>query len=659
MPIKKFNAVAGISVGDDVIFEVIDDTANVTANNLTVTATTALGDLANVKIDGGSTGYVIRTDGLGNLSWENPADVGVVGNDTEIQFNDGGLFGAVPEFTFNKTSNTLTVTGNISVTDNILRDDKNVTTFFSGTSSPSNPKPGDQWYNTNNDVIYQYIYDGSAYAWIDSSSGFISASIEAVENTIVVRDANASIFGNVVVGNLFTGTLTTNSQPNITSVGALTGLQLTGDLTPTANVTYDLGNTTHRFKDLWLSGQTIQMDGATIEVSNDTIVLTNPAGGQFIVDGSTTQFSSVASTVSTNAQPNITSVGTLLELSIDGGDLTIANANLHITTASKGIFVDNLYHIDGSPWDFQQPSGTDTEIVFNDGGDFGGSADFTFDKTSNTLTVGNNISNTTLSGGDIDTSGDISGNNLSITSLIQSEDGFFSGNIDVSGNISASLGTVTANKGVFYDDTSVTGGNLSLTGGGHFEINGSTIDLVNNQAGVFNTGITDINIGLGANVNLSATGLLTTVNGHLKTNGNLEVTGNLSAGNIQLTGSNVANSTVTNTLTVNNLKVSNILSNRAKITVTSDTVIDSFPINRYRSAKYTIRVASDDGYQAIEVLLVHDDVEAFVTIYGSLSTSGSDMVFLTANLVGTTVSLLATATTTNTNVNMIASYVTD
>jgi len=658
MPIKKFNAVAGISVGDDVIFEVIDDTANVTANNLTVTATTDLGSLANVKIEGGSNGYVIRTDGLGNLSWENPADVGVVGNDTEIQFNDGGLFGAVPEFTFNKSSNTLTVTGNISVTDNILRDNKNVTTFFSGSSSPSNPKPGDQWYNTNNDVIYQYIYDGAAYAWIDSSSGFITASIESVANTIVVRDANASIFSNVVVGNLFTGTLTTSAQPNITSVGALTGLQLTGDLTPTANVTYDLGNTTHRFRDLWLSGQTIQMDGATIEVANNTIVLTNPAGGQFIVDGSTTQFSSVASTVSTNAQPNITSVGTLLELSIDGGDLTIANANLHITTASKGIFVDNLYHIDGSPWDFQQPSGTNTEIVFNDGGDFGGSADFTFDKTSNTLTVGNNISNTTLSGGDIDTSGDISGNNLSITSLIQSEDGFFSGNVDITGNISASLGTVTANKGVFYDDTSVTGGNLSLTGGGHIELNGSTIDLNNNQAGVFNTGITDINIGLGANVTLSESTKLTSVRGNLEAL-NLAVTGNLSAATLTLTSSSTGNANITGTSTINNLKVTNIISNRALITVTSDTTIDTFPINRYRSAKYTIRVGSDDGFQALEALMIHDDTEAYVTVYGSLSSSGYDIVYLTASIASGIVYLKATTTSTNTNVNMIASYVTD
>ena len=121
MPIKKFNAVAGISVGDDVIFEVIDDTANVTANNLSVTATTDLGNLSNVKISGGSSGYVIRTDGQGNLSWENPADVGVVGNDTEIQFNDGGTIGGSDKLTFNKTTGQLTVNGTVRA--NIFSDD--------------------------------------------------------------------------------------------------------------------------------------------------------------------------------------------------------------------------------------------------------------------------------------------------------------------------------------------------------------------------------------------------------------------------------------------------------------------------------------------------------------------------------------------------------
>ena len=180
-------------------------------------------------------------------------------------------------------------------------------------------------------------------------------------------------------------------QSNITSVGTLSSLIVGTDITPNVDVTYDLGNATHRFKDLWLSGQTIQMDNATIEVLNDTIVLTNPAGGKFIVDGSSTRYSSVAVTVSASAQPNITSVGTLANLTVDGGDLTIANANVHISTAGKGLFVDNLYYANGVAWDMQQPAGSNTQIQFNDSGVFGATGALTFDKTSNTLAVSNAV----------------------------------------------------------------------------------------------------------------------------------------------------------------------------------------------------------------------------------------------------------------------------
>lgn len=42
---------------------------NVTANTVTVNGVINLGDIANVKIDGGTAGYVLSTDGTGNLSW--------------------------------------------------------------------------------------------------------------------------------------------------------------------------------------------------------------------------------------------------------------------------------------------------------------------------------------------------------------------------------------------------------------------------------------------------------------------------------------------------------------------------------------------------------------------------------------------------------------
>ena len=40
----------------------------------------------------------------------------VAGGDTQVQFNDGGAFGSDAEFTFNKTSNTLTIGGPLIAT---------------------------------------------------------------------------------------------------------------------------------------------------------------------------------------------------------------------------------------------------------------------------------------------------------------------------------------------------------------------------------------------------------------------------------------------------------------------------------------------------------------------------------------------------------------
>lgn len=49
---------------------------NVTANTVTVNGIINLGPVGNVKIDGGTTGQVLSTDGTGNLSWINQASGG-------------------------------------------------------------------------------------------------------------------------------------------------------------------------------------------------------------------------------------------------------------------------------------------------------------------------------------------------------------------------------------------------------------------------------------------------------------------------------------------------------------------------------------------------------------------------------------------------------
>ncbi len=66
----------------------------------------------NFHIPGGTNGYVLQTDGAGNLSWAAQSGGGGNSNpggaDTQVQFNDAGEFGGNVEFTFNKTSGIFT-----------------------------------------------------------------------------------------------------------------------------------------------------------------------------------------------------------------------------------------------------------------------------------------------------------------------------------------------------------------------------------------------------------------------------------------------------------------------------------------------------------------------------------------------------------------------
>ena len=122
--------------------------------SLRVVGTSDLGNVGNVKITGGINGQYMQTDGTGNLFFVTGGGSGngvVGGTDTQVQFNDGGLFGGNAGFVFNKT------TGNLTVGTNII--------------------------------------------------------------------------SNTLTSNLITGTIVTAAQPNITSVGNLTGLTVVGTST--------------------------------------------------------------------------------------------------------------------------------------------------------------------------------------------------------------------------------------------------------------------------------------------------------------------------------------------------------------------------------------------------------------------------------------------
>ena len=72
----------------------------------------------NLKITGGTNGYVLQTDGTGNLSWTAQTSGGGGGGTTspggsnqQIQFNDSGSFNGSSSLSFNKATAVLSING--------------------------------------------------------------------------------------------------------------------------------------------------------------------------------------------------------------------------------------------------------------------------------------------------------------------------------------------------------------------------------------------------------------------------------------------------------------------------------------------------------------------------------------------------------------------
>ena len=387
--------------------------------------------------------------------------------------------------------------------------------------------------------------------------------------TEIYFDSNGTLTGN-------TGFTFTAGTGNVAIPG---NVSVTGNIVPTANVTYDLGTNTQRFNDLYLSGTSIFLGGGSIaEAANGAMVMTNGDGGQFIFEG-TSDFHTYAishgnSNVSIDTSGSAVTMGVAGNadvFSMSGGGVLTTTGNV----VSAGIKTDGYFYANGQAVTFgSDAAGSDTEIQFNDGGtSFGGSDKFTINKTSGLVTA----------------TGNVAGNNYISTS-----------------------GTVQYGTGAGAGSISVVTGTTT--------------------AGIFTTTMTDVNIGLNANVVICGTG---------KT---LTARGNVSADNL--------NSTT--------LSVGDLYSSRTAVSVgSSNTTIDSFAAADYRSAKYTIRVSDSTGYQSIEVLLVHDGVTPIMTVYGSISTTGADLITLTTVLSGSNILLRATPVNSSTSVNLLGTYVPD
>jgi hypothetical protein len=94
--------------------------------------------------------------------------------------------------------------------------------------------------------------------------------------------------------------------------------------------------------------------------------------------------------------------------------------------------------------------------------------------------------------------------------------------------------------------------------------------------------------------------------------------------------------------------IGTVQSNYYEITNNSNPAnIDSIDATVYRSAKYVIQCTHGTDFQTIEILLMHDGTNVYITRYGLMFTN-DELATFTADLDGDTIFLDAVATYPNT-----------
>jgi hypothetical protein len=343
-----------------------DSTTNLlSVPSITLTGNVVLGNISNITIFGGNNGYFLQTDGLGNLAWSAAGGGGgngsPGGSNSQIQFNASGSFAGSPGLEFDPTTNTVT-TGNVFAS------------IFTG-----------NLYGVANSAVVAASVTNSGQPNITSLGNLVVLNVAGNTLTNFIRSNTGANLGNAVTANYFIGnlygnangaltaaTVTANAQPNITSVGNLTLLIVTGDITGNGNANINgniisngnitagnanLGNaaTANYFSGL---GANLLSLNVTENITSGNANLGNAATANFFI-GSGANLSNIpaanlvgsvplANKVTDNAQPNITSVGTLTGLSLTG--ILSSNANVGTTanmTANNMNFSHTLYGANG------------------------------------------------------------------------------------------------------------------------------------------------------------------------------------------------------------------------------------------------------------------------------------------------------------------------
>lgn len=456
MALKALNSVAGFSVGE-VANVVIYANSDVSPANIVVSGKSNLNSISNVIITGGSLGYLVSTDGTGNLSFIAPPSTSSITNGTSNV--------SIPTLNGN-------ITLNVNGTSNVG--------LFTQTSL-------DMQANVNPAQANTYQLGNATNRW----------------NNVFANTANFA--GNIAAGGLLTNNLYyANGSPwdLQEAAGSNTQIQYNDGLNnfgASANFTYNdstrvftvLGNS--QFNNANLGNLAIAnfANIASNTVTNNLSVNLELAGNTANFSGNIKALNSNLGNLATANFANIASNTITNNLSVNlefqantanfDGNVVMDNWLTVANTANVGnLRTDNLLYANGSPWDLQQAAGDTNEIQYNSGDNFAASANFTYNDTSQLFTVlGNSqFNNANLGNLAIANFANIASNtitsNLTVNLELAGNTANFSGNIKA---LNANLGNLaTAN---FIRTGEILNGNSNISVLANGNINFSATGLAN------------------------------------------------------------------------------------------------------------------------------------------------------------------------------------
>jgi hypothetical protein len=383
-----------------------------------------------------------------------------------------GEFGVDTTFIGNGTSNVNIGTANANVTISVngtgnVAVFSNTGTYISGVVSASGNITGNYFIGNGSQLtgVTASSVDANALTGNTLSSNVLYSSLTSVGTL-----TSLSVSGNVTGGNLLTAGListtgTITSAADITGNNLLTGgtTSATGNITGGNLLTAGLISATSTITSAAnITGGNVLTSGlisATADITGGNLVTTGLATVTGNITGGNVLTSGLISSTGNITGNNLNAAG----LSLSGNVLSVINSTSNITTTANAaignLLTDGLYHANGVAWDFQQPAGSNTQIQYNDGsGGFGASANFTFNDSTQLLSVGGAQSVT----GNITSGNLLTGGLISSTGTITSAANVAGGNITTGGQVSA-IGNITSGN--------LLTGSLSLSANVISEIN--------------------------------------------------------------------------------------------------------------------------------------------------------------------------------------------